>query len=339
MFQTFKLCNMRDCKAHDVEKVPFDAVDPCRVFWHEESSMWYDELTGTTVPMHAHGDGTFFDTQAWLLGQAQKAMTAWKPGVKVHEAYKRHAMKTKPSKSAAEAPEYTCQELDQLASAFITSRQDSNDAMDEINRIGHEIRGYTRMQKKWDDNPMISRHVEQLREDRKQLQHIVKKWFDTSDAARTHLKAENKWTDRWVPKKNFWKDTVLFWSDPKTKSIWSIDRNGLRLRGHYIHLPETDSAFIECANYAATQFGIPKSEWKKQGVEAERIGASLKRYGKKNANGARINMRFDQKKYAESCLQMVKHMKLLGIDVDQFVESDELYEFYWKNIAPKLQRQ
>jgi hypothetical protein len=339
MFQTFKLCNMRDCHAHDVEPVPFDVVNPCQVFWHEETNMWYHELTGGLVNMHQHGDGQIFDVQAWLTGQAQDAMTIWdSKKTKVHEAYKRHLIPSGQTRPIARPPQYTCDELDAIGDNFIRTRKDRKEILDEIQDLGRELHGFSRMQKKWNSNALLDGHITDLRERRDALRTIQSDMDKGANVARYHLKNENDWTNRWSPKKGNWDDFVLVWEDPKSKALWVIDCNGLKLRGHYFYLPDMDKAYFESANYAQKELGIKPGEWKKFRIPAEKIGAPLRRYGKKNVNGQRISARYDQKRYAETCIEMVKFMWASGVNPRKFGRDDELYQYYLDNIAPRLNR-
>ncbi len=328
---------MRDCHAHDVEQVPFNAINPCEVFWHEDSNMWYHMLTGDVVRMHLTGDGTMFDVQEWLLVQAGKAMEVWSSKTKVHETYIRGRLTHKPSRPAAIAPKHTAAELDVIASNFIRTRGSRRDTVDEIQEIGEEIRGYARMQRKWKNNAMLSNRLKELRERREALSSVQSDMDKDSGDARSYLKEENGWTKRWTLDKTNWKDFVLVWQDPKTRSIWSIDRHGLKLNEHYFYLPERDRALTECVDHAKKEFGIPTEAWKKMEILGEKIGSPLRRHGKKNANGSRIAARFDQKKYAETCIVMVKQMKALGIKVNDICKDKELFQYYLDNIAPKLQ--
>jgi len=321
-----------------MEPVPFDALNPCKVFWHEKTHMWYHELTGSVVQMHTYGKGRVFDMQAWLTGQAQKAMETWKPGKKVHEPYKRHVMRPGRSTPTCRPPKYNNDELDGIGDNFIRTRKDRRGVVDAIRDLGDEIHSYTRMQRKWNTNPMLEQHIKGLREERDALRAVQSDMDKGSNVARRYLKKENKWTTKWMPKKGNWEDFVLVWEDPKSKALWVIDRNGLKLRGHYFYLPENDKAFMESALYAQRVFGVKTNEWKKFGIPAEKIGAPSRNYGKKNANGRRIKARYDQKRYAETCIEMVKFMWASGIQVRKYGRDDDLYKYYLDNIAPRLNR-
>lgn len=338
MYQTFKLCNMRDCHAHDVEPVPFDAVDPCRVFWHEETGMWYDEVLGTVIPMHEHGDGQMFDIQAWLTGQAQQALTVWKPGMKVHEQYKRHMLPSGATKPAARAPKFSNEVLDGIANDFLRTRREVGEVADEVRDLGNELHGYLRMQRKWGDHPMLATRIAEIREKRDALRGIQSDLDKGSHLARKHLKSDNKWTSRWTPKMGKWEDFVLIWDNPESEMTWVIDRHGLKLDGHYLYLPDNDQQFMEAALYAQQKFDIPTGDWKKIWIPAERLGAPMRRYGKKNANGRRIRARVDQRKYAETVRDIVKQLRQMRVNCRQFGRDDELYQHYLDKIAPRLSR-
>jgi hypothetical protein len=263
------------------------------------------------------------------------AFKTWKPGKKVHEEYRRNTPAAAPTGYPARPPKYSAEELDAIADNFIRSRQTVEQVSDEIRDLGQEIHGYERMMKKWKGNAILEQRVKALKEERAALRQVQSDMDKGSRVAKKHLKADHLYTKRWVKPKGRWQDFILFYED-KQKRIWTIDRSGLRVDANYVFLPEEDKKFMESAAYAYKHYGIPTNAWDKLFIQGEAIGDTLRRFGKKNANGRRIRARAEQRRYAVEVLDIIKFLKTAKVDVNQFGSDDSLYDRYLDEVAPRL---
>jgi hypothetical protein len=331
-----KLCNFRDCTTGNFEPCPHNAVDPCKVYRHVETGHWYDEVTGQSITFFRREDGTMFDVKQWLETQAIAAAETWKQGHKVHEEFRSRELIQTRSRPAARAPKYSNEELDGISDAFIRNSEARADLVNEIYEAGLELHGFLRMQKKWGDHPLIAQRVQEVQEKRDALRAVQSDMDQGSSEARTHLRSENRWNDKWRPKRGSWEDFVLMCEDDER--LFVIDRHGLKSDGTYLYLPDEDQKFFESALWAETRLGIARSRWMKMGIPAEKIGAPKRNYGKNNANGRRIRARADQIKYAGTVWDLIKAMRAMHVSVLKIRDDDELYAYYLKNIAPTFQR-
>jgi len=337
MLNTMKLCNFRDCTTGQHEPCPHNAVDPCKVFRHAETGHWYDEATGSPVQQFRKEDGKLFDVQIWLESQIILAAFTWKPRQIVHEIARDKTLRTnKPTRPSARAPKFSGQELDAIADTFIRNKKDRKELVQDIKESGMELHGLIRMKKKWGDHPVLSQRITELQEHRDALREVQSDMDKGSAVARVHLRNDNEWTRRWQPKKGCWDDFVLMCEHDKM--LFVIDQHGLKVNGQYHYLPSKDKKHFESALWAETHYGIVRTRWQRMTVPAEKIGASLRRYGKKNANGRRINARADQVRYAGTVNDLVKAMREMQISVFRIRDDDKLFAHYLENIAPSFSR-
>jgi hypothetical protein len=151
-----------------------------------------------------------------------------------------------------------------------------------------------------------------------------------------HLQKSNRWTRKWTPKGGHWEEFVLVCEH--LGRLFVIDRAGLRVESQFIYLPDLDGQFMESALYAEQRLGIERSRWKKVRDPKEKIGAPLRRYGKRNANGRRIRARADQNKYAETVHKLIRDMRAAKLSVFRIRDDKELMKYYFEHVAPKLSR-
>jgi len=326
---------MRNCNSGDFPKCPHDAVDTCKVFWHEEDGTWYHEESGRHVDMYKLSDGTMFDVQAWLTNQAQNAMNSWKPWHKVHEKYRRHKPKTRPATKPAIASAYSNEFLDKISDEFIRSRDNKKTIEKRIAELNQEIAGFSKISKKWGSHPILKQRIQSLKDERDDLSNHLTAIQEHSSVARIFLKNEHEWTKRWVPIRGKWSDFVFVCED-KFNRMWVIDRNGLKMNSDYLYLPTYDHAYEQSMAWAHLTHGINPDNWQRLSIPADSIGVPIRRYGKKNANGRRISARADQKKYAEVVLDLVKQLKLMHVDINDLYKDEELVKIYKEKIAPRL---
>ena len=332
-----KLCNFRDCTTGNYKPCPHNAVDPCKVFRHAETGRWYDELTGQSIHDFRTENGTMFDVQDWLESQIIEAASVWEFGQIVHEVFRTKELVTpKPSRPAALAREHSGEELDVIADTFIRNKANRCNLIQDIQESGMELHGLIRMQRKWGDHPILELRIKEIREDRDELREIQSAMDTNSHEARNHLKNDATWINRWQPKQGCWNDFILICEFEE--KILVIDRHGLKIDGQYIYLPDKDKKFFESTLWAEEYLGIIRTRWQRMAEPNEKIGASIRRHGKKNANGRRISARFEQTKYASCVFSIIKALRQMHVSVFRIRDDDSLFEYYLKNIAPKLNR-
>lgn len=333
---TAKLCNFRNCLDGTHEACPHDAVDPCKVFRNTETGHWYDEVTGQPIRHFRQPDGQLFDVQMWLEAQLRKACQLMLPESACHEEFRIGKPTHRQATKSPRPPAFTMDELDHLADAFIRNKHQRKPLEREVRELGKEIQGYVRMQRKWGDNPLLKEKLAELREERKAKQAILNEMAKFRATTTKHLRTDNKWTEQWMPKSGSVGEYVLYCEFDG--QIWCIDRHGLKVEGDYVYLPDLDRQFVESANAAERLFHIPKKAWSKFFLSQERIGGTIRRTGKKNANGRRIRSRVDQIKYAYNVRDMAKACRKMHISLYKILRDEELYEHYLKHIKPRLSR-
>ena len=335
MFDTMQLCNFRLCSG-DHPKCPDDAVNPCQVFRHNSTSLWYYEATGAPVRLHRSSDGTTFNVQEWLESQFWDAAAKWKKGMETHKVMQGGVPKQKPASYPAKPPKYTQDELDRIADQFIRTRADRGALASKVKELGLELFGYSRMRRKFGTHPVLKQRISEITEERDALREIQSCTDKKNNHGKKHLHQSNRWTGKWAPKGGRWEEFILVCEHLGRTLV--IDRDGLRVESQFLYLPRLDNQMVECANYADKRLGIERSRWKKLGVLQEKIGAPLRRYGKRNANGRRIAARHDQKKYAEAVHGLIADMRTVGLSLFTVQNDEELMKYYFEHVAPRLSR-
>ena len=335
MFDTMKICNFRNCNK-DHEKCPDDAVNPCSVYRHNPTGHWYDEVTGAPVRLHRASDGTTFNLQEWLEKQFWSAAAVWNKGMQTHPTMQSGILKQSVTAYPALPPKYTNQELDGIANQFIRTSADRERVVEKVRELGTELRGYARLGRKFGSHPMLNQRVSEIQQERDALREVQSRTDKKNHHGRKHLRQSNKWTYKWAPKRGRWQEFILV-CEVKGR-MFVIDNNGLRVESQYIYLPKLHGQFVESANYAEKKLDIRRGSWMKLPVLEDKIGAPLRRYGKRNANGRRIAARHDQKKYAEEVYGLIADMRAVGLTVFQVRNDDELMKYYFEHVAPRLSR-
>lgn len=335
MFDTMKICNFRNCN-DDPLKCPHDVVNPCQVFRHNPTGHWYYELTGAPVRLHGAPDGTTFNTQEWLESQFWDAAALWKKGMQTHEDIQGSIPKQPVASYPASAPKHTQAELDTIADQFIRTSGDRAALVRKVKELGQELHGYGRLSRKFGTHPMLKQRIRDIAEERDALREVQSRTDKLNNHGKKHLRESNEWTGRWTPKGTHWQEFVLVCEHIGRMLV--IDNDGLRVESQFLYLPELHGQLMESANYAEQKLGIPKSSWSKVTVLTDKIGAPIRRHGKKNANGRRIAARHDQKKYAEEVYGLIADMRAVGMSLLEVQNDEELMEYYFEHIAPRLIR-
>jgi len=333
MNNTMKLCNFRDCINDKHESCPHNAIDPCKVF-RAETGHWYYEETGSPITKFRMKDGKLFNVQLWLEEQIQIAATSWNNKSIVHETYRGNEIKHRPPTHAARAPKYSNEELDIMGDAFIRNSSERADLRDRMKESGLELHGLKRMYKKWGTHPIVKQRITEIEEEREAMKVIQSEMDKGNHSAKRHIKSENTWTNKWRQKSGNWQDFVLMYE--KDNILYVIDRHGLKADGQYLFLPDEDNKFFESALIAEQRYGIIHNAWDKMYIPQEKIGNALRKQGKKNANGARIAARYEQTKYVGTVQNVIKALRNMHVSVLSIRYDEELYEYYIKNIAPKI---
>ncbi len=335
MHNTVKICNFRDCHADPLPECPYGAVDPCAVYCDTETGHWYDEMTGESIRLVELTNGQTFNAQAWLTVQITRSAKYWVDGDKVHEKYCCEMPEPQRTTPAARAPEHTASALDAMADAYIRGGKQRREVHQEIKALGKELHGYLRLQKKWGDgNALLDNRIAAIRQQRDLLRDVQSHSDRQAKPGQIQFNSDVQWTQQWTPKGGRWEEFVLV-TEFKGR-MYVIDRNGLKQFGEYIHLPNEDKAFLESANHAEQSLGISKNSWTRMTLLADKIGAPLRRYGRKNANGRRIAARFDHIRFAQDVITVARAMRAMKISLTTLADDQELCDMYWKEIAPRL---
>lgn len=336
MHNTVQICNFRDCHADPLPECPHGAVDPCAVYCDTETGHWYDEMTGAPIRMFELGDGQVFDIQAWLSVQIGRSAKYYIHGDKVHKEYSCELPPPGRNTPAARAPEHTASALDAMADSYIRGGKQRREVHQEIKALGQELHGYMRIQKKWggEGNALLDNRVAAIRQQRDLLRDVQSNLDRQSKPGKARFNADVEWTEKWTPKGGRWEEFVLI--TEFNRRLYVIDQHGLKHFGEYLYLPNEDKAFHESANYAEQSLGIPKKAWEHLTLPADKIGAPLRRYGRKNANGRRIAARFDHIRFAQDVITVARAMRAMKISLTAIADDQELCNMYWQQIAPRL---
>jgi len=333
MFDTMKICNFRDCN-DDHPKCPHDAVNPCRVYRHNPTGHWYDEITGAPIRLHPAPDGSIFNVQEWLESQFWNTAAIWKRGMKTHETMQAGIPKQSTASYPASPPKHTQRELDGIADQFIRTSADRRQLVEKVRELGLELHGYSRMRRKFGTHPMLKHRINEIAEERDALREIQSRTDKVNHHGKKHLRENNRWIHQWTPKGGRWQEFILVCEHKGRTFI--IDNDGLRIESQFIYLPKLHAQLMESAHYAEQRLDIPRSSWRKLVALEDKIGAPIRRYGRKNSNGRLIAARHDQKKYAEAVYGLISDMRAVGLSVFKIRDDDELMKYYFEHIAPRI---
>jgi len=330
MLTTLKLCNLRNCKKGDFETSPY--VDTCKVFRDNKTGNWYDEATGQSVRHHVTPEGAHIDLQSWLEKQYKEAILAWFPGKPVHEVARASKGKTGPTINP-KVPTGTAGEKDREASEMRRGYDAHRDVVREVWEKRQELHGYKRFRRKFGPHPVLDAEMRRIEEEKEGLQRKQAEFDRRFNKVKQFAEEDDAWVERWHHRRGRWGRKVLLFR--RKEHIFEINNDGLKLDGMFVIVFETPQ-IKKCIEYANERYLIRPKDWIMAEVETERIGAPIRRYGKKNANGRRIRARRDQREFEEVVLSIIGEMRRIHISVDQIRDDEELCKLYRDEIEAKL---
>jgi hypothetical protein len=242
----------------------------------------------------------------------------------------------KPTKAPAKPRPFSGSQLDKDIDAFYRSRVRRREIIKKLKESGKELGIYSRLARKFKVNSNVTDNIIDLREKRKLLREEQSELDKQHSGIASIAKQERAWTDRWMYRPGKFTSVVLLYKGHE--GIFEINRHGLKLNTQYLYLPDTDDAWKESLKYAEQKLFIPAKDWVVGVLEEEKIGKPLRRSGKKNANGRRIQARVDQIRYAEEVRDTIRALKSMKISVYRMGEDRELFKLYRSQILPRLDR-
>lgn len=332
MNQTIKLCSIANCVVEDELKSPCKSFNPCSVFRHIGSGQWYYESDATKVVSIVQEDGSTFDAQEWLESMYSQYLLRWKPGSKVCQIKaKKH--KLKPSVQSSK-PKYTAQELDMMVDTHTRNIKKNRKRYRQIQCIENEISVLKRFKSKYGVVESLQNELNQLEQEVLELKKSLGQTDDNYKDCREYAEQEYKWANKWVKPKGKTGDFAYLCSI--NDKFYEVNRNGITLNGEYVYLTDYDMRYFESFSWAESNLNISRDSWIKVRLDDELISSPIKSYGKKNANGARIQSRFEQKRYQEIALKLKWSLVEQGVSMYNLYRDEELRSKYLKVIKDKL---
>ena len=330
MHNTLKLCSIRNCAEIHEDGLP-EGFNPCSVFKELETGVWYYEADATRVVPIQIGKDEFFDAPEWLEQTYMKYLRVWNENMKVCEKpRKRKKYKSTP---AAKSPEYTAKELDMMVDAHLRSRKTHQKLKRKLRSLNRTRSGIKRFISKIGSNDLIDAQLNDVDNEIAEIKDELSK-YSSNPASKKHSQQSNKWARKWVKPKGRTGDVVYIYSVNNT--VYEINRNGIKVNAEYVYLPNFDMRYFESMTWAEDNLGIERSKWIKTCLDNERIGDAIKKYGKKNANGARIRKMFEEKQFEEEALQFKWSLVKQGFSLYNLHNDNFYRERYEKFVKDKL---
>jgi hypothetical protein len=325
MFNTVKLCEIRDCNSGKFELCPHDAINPCRVFRALDSARWFHESTGDRVVLVRLADGTFFNAEQWLERQYIQSLQKWTIYTKVHENV-RWRPKLKPQR-VAKPPRLTAKELDEMASFYIQHRVSHKTMRARIDAIGLDIRSLRRMNRRYGENASIGLEIEKLINEQRVLRQVQSETDRAKTLARDYAIEDRAWEKRWM--KTNGKTTTTAYLYTADSRQYEIDANGVLIDREYVHLPELHAQYDECINWAKVNLSIAPEAWVAVKLEdKDPISSPIRKSGKKNTSGRRIRARAAHRQYVADVKDIKKWLLWSKFSIWRFTHDDDMKALY-----------